>query len=370
MNDMGNANDSSRRRLRVAVLLAFGAGALAAGAVWRREIRALADSAGAYVRKRAVVNNPVLIINRWSGDGKAEKYGLADEAKRLGIATVMLERGDDLVQLAHDAINSGADAIGMAGGDGSLALVASVAVERNVPFFCVPVGTRNHFALDLGLDRDNPMSALSALSDGEELAIDHGVIGDRFFLNNASFGIYAEAVHKKDYRGKKASTVASVVEDHEDNPDDRPSLRFVSSDGRQHTTSPLLMVSNNPYVFSGPPDYGRRTRLDHGVLGVGAFADLPEGTDPASAKLSDLRGPEEWRTASFRIESEDEKILAGVDGEALSFDAPLTITIKPKALRVLVPAGTGPGYLPPAQRRVAKLLDLAELTLPQIESDQ
>ena len=99
-------------------------------------------------------------------------------------------------------------------------------------------------------------------------------------------------------------------------------------------------------------------------------------TDPQVAgsflqsKLSDLRGPEEWRTASFRIESEDEKILAGVDGEALSFDAPLTITIKPKALRVLVPAGTGPGYLPPAQRRVAKLLDLAELTLPQIESDQ
>ena len=68
----------------------------------------------------------------------------------------MLDHGLDLEQLARDAIARGADCLGMAGGDGSQALVASIAVECGVPFVCVTAGTRNHFAQDLGLDREDP----------------------------------------------------------------------------------------------------------------------------------------------------------------------------------------------------------------------
>ena len=50
----------------------------------------------------------------------------------------------------------------MAGGDGSLGAVAQVAIERELPFVCVPFGTRNHFARDLGLDRNDPIAALAA----------------------------------------------------------------------------------------------------------------------------------------------------------------------------------------------------------------
>ena len=57
----------------------------------------------------------------------------------------------------------------MAGGDGSLAAVAAVAIERDMPFVCVPFGTRNHFARDLGLDRDDPLGALAAF-DGRRAA--------------------------------------------------------------------------------------------------------------------------------------------------------------------------------------------------------
>jgi len=144
---------------RWALAIAFLSGVVAAGAFWRREVRALVARAKPYVRKRARVDSPALIINRWSGDGRAERVGLADAARSAGVRVIMPERGDDLTQLAHDAISAGADAIGMAGGDGSLGLVATVAIERGVPFFCVPVGTRNHFALDLGLDRDDPLLA-------------------------------------------------------------------------------------------------------------------------------------------------------------------------------------------------------------------
>lgn len=176
MDPMADLTFAERRQLGrilgIAVGASFVAGLAAAAVFWRRQVRALIVRAKPYKREGARVESPALIINRWSGDGKAEKYELANAAQKTGIKTVMLERGDDLTQLAHDAISAGADAIGMAGGDGSLGLVAAVAVERGVPFFCIPVGTRNHFALDLGLDRDDPLTALEALKDGEEILID------------------------------------------------------------------------------------------------------------------------------------------------------------------------------------------------------
>ena len=95
----------------------------------------------------------VLFINPRSGDGKAARLHLDAEADRRGIRPVVLAPGDDLLELAEQAVADGADVIGMAGGDGSQALVASVAMRRGVAFVCVPSGTRNHFALDLGLDR-------------------------------------------------------------------------------------------------------------------------------------------------------------------------------------------------------------------------
>ena len=111
------------RIIGIAVGASFLAGLAVAAVFWRRQVAALVSRVKPYVRKQARVESPALIINRWSGDGKAERYGLAAEAENAGIRTVMLERGDDLIQLAHDAISAGADAIGMAGGDGSLGLV-------------------------------------------------------------------------------------------------------------------------------------------------------------------------------------------------------------------------------------------------------
>jgi len=349
-----------RRIRRWALATAFLSGVAAAGVFWRREVRALVARAKPYVRKRAPVDSPAIIINRWSGDGKAEQIGLADTARTAGVRVIMLERGDDLTQLAHDAISAGADAIGMAGGDGSLGLVATVAIERGVPFFCVPVGTRNHFALDLGLDRDDPLSALAALDDGEEIQIDHGLVGGRLFLNNVSFGVYAQAVHRQGYRENKESTMAEVLSEAAGNRDAQAALRYVTPDGTRHQHAPLLLIANNPYRMTGPPDYGRRLRLDSGKLGVGAVTNLPESVDLASMSLEQLRSLHQWEATSFRIES-DEPILAGLDGEALEFESPLDLTIRPKGLRVLVPAGTRPGYVPAGEEIAARLLDLGQL---------
>jgi len=308
------------------------------------------------------VTNPTLIINRWSGDGKAEAVGLVTYAESLGIRAILLERGDDLTRLAHEAIDGGADAIGMAGGDGSLGLVAGVAAERDVPFFCVPVGTRNHFALDLGLDRDDPLSALDALVKGDELKIDYGLVGDRVFLNNVSLGVYATAVHRDEYRAEKARTIATVLTEAAADPTTVQGLNDIPGPhGERFRRVPMVLVSNNRYLFAGPPDYGRRARMDGGVLGIAAATSLPHPDTVATITLGDLAGWHEWEDDHFRVESDGTEVLAGVDGEALSFASPLDMEIHHRGLRVLVPAGVRPGYLPPGEAIAARLFDIAAI---------
>jgi diacylglycerol kinase family enzyme len=343
-----------RRGRLVALACVVAAGVVMTAFFVRRGLLALGARAMPYVRRGARVSNPALIVNRWSGDGKAVEFGLADAARDAGIRVIMLERGDDITRLARGAVDAGADAIGAAGGDGSLGLVAGVAIERDVPFFCVPVGTRNHFALDLGLDRENPLTALEAIGIGEEVLVDYGLAGDRPFLNNVSFGIYAEAVHRDEYRENKEQTIVEVMREMRAGEDSGTAIRFTTPDGAQAERTAMTMVSNNPYVFSGPPDHGRRLRLDSGMLGISTAA---EGTAVDGRTGARVR---HWEADRLLLES-DAPIVAGLDGEALTFDSPLELVIRPRGLRVLVPAGTKPGYVPPRETIAAGLIGLGRL---------
>ncbi|MGI9528731.1 MAG: diacylglycerol/lipid kinase family protein, partial [Acidimicrobiia bacterium] len=159
------------------------------------------------------LRKPVLLCNPWSGGGKVASFDLAPLAEELGVEVVMLEEGLDLEQLTRDAVARGADCLGMAGGDGSQALVASVAVEHGIPFICIPAGTRNHFALDLGLDRDDPRSAMQAFVDRVERSVDYATVNDRLFVNNVSLGIYATVVQSADYRDAKVEVSLSMARD-------------------------------------------------------------------------------------------------------------------------------------------------------------
>ena len=329
-------------------------------ALWQRRRGRIAERSE-YQRHQSDVSSPALIINRWSGDGKAERYGLADAAAELGIKTIMLEPGNDLTRLAETALDEGADAVGMAGGDGSLGLVAAVAAAGGVPFFCIPVGTRNHFALDVGLNRDAPLSALAAFEDGEEIVIDVGMAGDRMFVNNVSLGVYAEAVHQDEYRGAKAETLANALRDTAFDASNQPSLIFDTPDGKSHQRTPLVLVSNNPYVNSGPPDFGRRPDLNRGTLGVGVVTNSTHVDNTESFGLGSGMNLHNWESKSFAVDSETGSIRAAVDGEALEFPAPLHFDIKEGGLRLLVPAGTRPGYVRTGKQIASALIDYATL---------
>ena len=148
---------------------------------------------------------PVLFVNPRSGDGAATRNRVVEQARERGVEAVILGPGDDLRTRVQEAVADGADALGMAGGDGSLADVAAVAVAHGLPFVCIPAGTRNHFALDLGVDRQDLPGALDAFTDGVERSIDVGEVNGRIFLNNVSLGVYGEAVRQAGYRDTKVA---------------------------------------------------------------------------------------------------------------------------------------------------------------------
>jgi diacylglycerol kinase family enzyme len=290
----------------------------------------------------APAGHPVLLINPWSGGGRADRHHLVDECRARGIEPIVLRPGDDLLQLAEDAIARGADVIGMAGGDGSQALVAGAAVAHDLPLVVVPAGTRNHFALDLGLDRHDVVGALDAFGDGVERRVDLAVVNGRTFVNNASLGLYAKVVQSPGYREAKPKTALAVLPELLA-PDAAPlELRFVGPDGAERTTAHVLLVSNDPYQLHRFRGRGTRKRLDRGVLGIIALR-IPNAAEAGRfVALEAVRRPQqyegwlEWTAARFEIDA-DSPIAIGIDGEASKLDPPLVFETRPAALRVRLP---------------------------------
>src|SRR5215218_10286880 len=287
---------------------------------------------------------PWLLVNPRSGGGKAVRVGLVEAARARGVRVHLLAEGDDPGALARRAVVDGADAVGVAGGNGSLGVVAAVAVEADVPFVCVPSGTRNHFAGDLGLDRSDPVAALDAFA-GPERRVDVGMVGDRMFMNNVSLGAYADLVADPRYRAGKLATAHAVLP---------ASLRgerelkvdLRDADGRRHPDVLVLLVAANRYELNGV-----RERLDGGQLQVSALRARTGAALAGLATTALARGGRprrsgpgwaQWTTSSLRVDTALPELPAGVDGEAAVLATPLEFRLLPLALRVLVPPALGP----------------------------
>lgn len=254
----------------------------------------------------------LLIINPSSGRGGPEPHEVQREAEQLGVRTHLLRRDDDPADVAR---SSGADVLGIAGGDGSLAAVAGVALERDTPFVCIPYGTRNHFARDLGLDRNDPLGALRAYG-GSERRVDVGRADERLFLNNVSLGVYARLVHRREHHRRRREAFArvrawTILLTH------REPLG-ITIDGDAIETR-VLLVANNAYTIEFPT-IGARERLDEGALHVYVPGDERVGE-------------------RFVVDSAKGRLEAAVDGEPGVLETPIEFRIEPRALRVLVPDG-------------------------------
>jgi diacylglycerol kinase family enzyme len=281
--------------------------------------------------------HPYLIMNPKSGGGKVGKFDLKRKAEDLG-AEVFLIGGPepvDVAEVAREAVAQGADLLGVAGGDGTQALVAGIAAEHGIPFVVISAGTRNHFALDLGLDREDPSACLGALSDGVELGVDLGVINGQTFVNNASFGAYAEIVETPAYRGDKLNTTLNTLPDllqgH------RGARLRARADSTEIEAPQALLVSNNPYGTGDIAGLSRRVRLDRGSLGV---VGVMVGSARQAAGLLRGRhstGVKMLTTKQVEITADTPQIPVGVDGESVLMSTPVTCAISSGALRVWVP---------------------------------
>jgi diacylglycerol kinase family enzyme len=268
---------------------------------------------------------PVLFLNPKSGGGKAVRAGLAERARERGIDVIVFRPGDDLATLVADAVARGADALGVAGGDGSLAVVAAAALAHGLPFICVPAGTRNHFALDLGLDRDDLVGSLDAFTDAVERRIDVAEVNGRLFLNNVSLGIYGDAVRQPAYRDAKARTLLETAA-HVLGPSAAAvDLQLVDNRGRPHRDPAVVLVSNNPYSLDPPRAPGTRPTLDSGQLGVIVLDTPPAGQSPGLT----------WTAARLEVTA-SAPVHAGIDGEAADLTPPLRFAIRSGALRVRI----------------------------------
>lgn len=259
-----------------------------------------------------------LIVNPRAG-GAENTDDLVEAAKARDVRVHLLEQGDDPAELARAA---DADVLGVAGGDGSLAAVADVAIERDLPFVCIPFGTRNHFARDIGLDRDDPLAALDAFVDREELRIDVGRANGRIFLNNVSLGLYARLVHRRESHRRRSNAFARL----------RAFAIFlthrkpigITIDG-QRVDARVVLVSNNEYELE-LLSVGERKRIDAGVLAL----YVPRGLLRASWIERDGE--------RFEVDAPSHRLHAAFDGDPEVLETPIEFTIDRAALRVLTPA--------------------------------
>ncbi len=299
---------------------------------------------GASMKQSTDFKKPYLIMNPKSGNGRAIKAKIDKLARARGIEVYITKKGDNIEALSRKAAKNGADVLGVSGGDGTIGAVAKVAIEQELPLVVLPGGTRCHFARDIGLDPERIVDALEGFN-GVERKIDAAKINDRIFLNNASFGIYADIVDHDEYRDNKVATTRKVMQELTNDKKKSYDVRFKDNSGKMHKKAIQLFIGVNPYEVMNLLELGHREKLDTGKLQITALTKLDDRTIRSLAGVFTFKrnlkaNPSvmQWTGKNLTINSGSKKLVAGVDGERESYKTPVKIEIMPKAITLMVPA--------------------------------
>ena len=284
----------------------------------------------------------VVLVNPHSGaNGEHPGAALAEvwPAARL----LFPEPDTDLVKQLEaelDASDTSVRALGVAGGDGTVAAVAAVAAGRGLPLVVVPSGTLNHFARDLGVD--DLADAVAAVRHGTAVAVDLGGVQiddapPRWFLNTASLGGYPDLVRfRKSWEprwGKwSAAAVALIRVLREAHP-----LAVRLDDLRREVW--LIFVGNGRYRPRGFAAAARH-RLDAGQLDVRYVrADLPVSrirflAGALAGALEHSRTYVQQECSELQVEVLGPPVALATDGEIAAEGYRFRFWTRPAALQV------------------------------------
>ena len=174
--------------------------------------------------------------------------------------------------------------------------------------------------MDLGLDRERPDAGLDALTDGVELCLDLGLIGGRTFVNNASFGAYAQVVQSPAYRDDKRGTTLQMLPELLSG--ERGPRLGMDRRRRDDRGAEGPVGQQQPLRTGGSGRTGRRARLDTGTLGVIAVT-----VDRGPGRRATPRPPRKRHSALARtpgrLDADADQIPVGIDGEAVMMTTPV-----------------------------------------------
>ena len=296
----------------------------------------------------------MVIVNAEAGAARASATidaSLVDAFARQGVvASVERAEPNELQKHAEEALakfeRKEIDGIVVGGGDGTIGTIAAFLLDRGIPLGILPLGTLNHFARDLGIPVQ--LDEAVAVIAGRRIAeVDAGEVNGRVFVNNSSIGIYPYMVLDRDRRRRMsgvrkwvamALAFFRVMRTF-------PRRRIVVDAGNrtERTQTPLLFVGNNEYgtdVFN----IGKRERLDTGELWV--YVAKPTRLSRflalvARMALGSLNVDRDLivlRVTAAAIATQTSRVPVAIDGEVEILSTPLQYRIRPRALRVFVPA--------------------------------
>ncbi len=289
-----------------------------------------------------------VVLNAGSGRGGGDEAAprLREIFAAAGCpATVVLAHGGRRIRAAAEAaVREGCDALVAGGGDGTVGLIAGIAVREGLPFGVIPIGTLNHFAKDVGI----PLAlddAAAAIIGGSLRAVDVAEVNGRIFLNNSSLGVYPRLVRLRERYQKRGMAkwiaafwaMLAVLRR-------RPfmAVRVVAEGEAIVRRTPFVLVANNAYRMAGIAA-GERESVTDGQLAVytmnasGRRSLLWLAWQIFRGRADEVRELESLLVTEVEIETRRRTLQVALDGEVTAMHGVLRYAVRPGALRVFVP---------------------------------
>ncbi|TCC34572.1 YegS/Rv2252/BmrU family lipid kinase [Kribbella capetownensis] len=282
-----------------------------------------------------------LVVNPTSGRGLGARVAPVVR-ERLAAAGITVDVhattcAEDVGRISAEVVASGADAVALIGGDGTVHLGAQVLAKSGMPFGVIPAGTGNDFARGIGVPLKDPAAAADLIVAGKTRAIDLAVAKDEFITTVVAGG-FDSLVNKRANamswpKGNSRYTVATLAELRTF----KPLEYVVTVDDEVIETKAMLVAVGTGPTYGGGLQICAGAEIDDGLLDVTIiqpvsrftllqmFPKLSKGTHVGHPMMRTARG------RSVRLESPG--ITAYADGEVLG-PLPVDIGIAPGALTV------------------------------------